>query len=371
MQTSSIVNKYIAGFFILAIAAFLLFGLSEFINAFLGALIFYILFKKFMVYLVFKKGFNKSFSALIIILISFLIVVLPIGVLGTIILKEISELTSNTEAISHYTTLVSQKLTALEMNISVENIAGKVTRFVSELAGSVLSSSMNILGSLTMMYFLLYFLLVNVRLLEVKITYFLPFEDQQINLFAQELKDQTRGNAIGITVVALIQGIAAYIAYLIVGLQEPGVYAILTGFTSIIPIVGTALIWVPITIFLFANNQVWEGTFLSIFCVVVLTNIDNIVRMYISKKIGDVHPVTTVLGVIIGLKFFNLPGLVFGPLLISYFLLFVKMYHETYKTKPEPSWEAFKTSEKSIWTRLVERFASSKKSTEEKPAENE
>lgn len=322
-----------------------------------------------MVYLVFKKGFNKSFSALIIILISFLIVVLPIGVLGTIILKEISELTSNTEAISHYTTLVSQKLTALEMNISVENIAGKVTRFVSELAGSVLSSSMNILGSLTMMYFLLYFLLVNVRLLEVKITYFLPFEDQQINLFAQELKDQTRGNAIGITVVALIQGIAAYIAYLIVGLPEPGVYAILTGFTSIIPIVGTALIWVPITIFLFANNQVWEGTFLSIFCVVVLTNIDNIVRMYISKKIGDVHPVTTVLGVIIGLKFFNLPGLVFGPLLISYFLLFLKLYHENYKTKPQPELDEFNTEEKGIWMRFIERIQLQKKPTENPPSE--
>lgn len=369
MQTTSIINKYIAGFLILAIGAFLLFGLSEFINAFLGSLIFYILFKKFMAYLVFKKGFNKSFSALIIILISFLIVVLPIGVLGTIILKEISELTSNTEAISHYTTLVSQKLTALKMNISVENITGKVTRFVSELAGSVLSSSMNILGSLTMMYFLLYFLLVNVRLLEVKVTYFLPFEDEQINLFAQELKDQTRGNAIGITVVALIQGIAAYIAYLIVGLPEPGVYAILTGFTSIIPIVGTALIWIPITIFLFANNQVWEGTFLIIFCVVVLTNIDNIVRMYVSKKIGDVHPVTTVLGVIIGLKFFNLPGLVFGPLLISYFLLFLKLYHENYKTKPQPALDEFNTEEKGILMRFIERFNLQKKPTENPPTE--
>jgi len=61
-----------------------------------------------------------------------------------------------------------------------------------------------------------------------------------------------------------------------------------------------------------------------------MSNVDNLIRMIISKKIGDVHPVITVLGVIFGLKYFGLPGLVFGPLLISYFIILLRLYYIEY-----------------------------------------
>ena len=333
MQTSELVNKYLAGLIICLVAAFLLFGLSEFLSAFLGSIIFYILFRKFMAYLVFQKGFRKSLAAIIIIIISFLIVVLPVGILITMIFAKVSNLTSDSELIKDLVNVFSSKLEQLHIQVSLQNIVSNLTKIVSQHAGDFLSSSLSIAASLLMMYFLLYFLLVNVKKMEAKMMHYLPFDNDKINLFAKELVDQTYGNAIGVPAVATAQGIAAYIAFLIAGIPDAGIYAVLTGFASIIPLVGTAVVWIPISIYLFAINHYWQGVFLVIYCVLILTNLDNLVRMYVSKKIGDVHPITTVLGVIIGLKFFGLTGLVFGPLLISYFLLMIKLYHENYKTK--------------------------------------
>lgn len=356
MQSSELVNKYLAGFLIFATAAFLIFGLSEFLSSFLGAIIFYILFRKFMAFLVFQKKFKKSFAAIIIIIISFLIVVLPIGILVTMILGKVSSLSANTNLIKDYVNAFSLKLEQYHIHISAQNVVTNITKFVSQHAGDFLSSSLSIAATLLMMYFLLYFLLVNVKKLEMKLNYYLPFEDDKISLFGKELVDQTYGNAIGVPAVATAQGIAAYIAFLIAGIPDAGIYAILTGFASIIPLVGTAVIWIPVAIYLFAINHNWQGIFVIVFCLLVLTNLDNLVRMYVSKKIGDVHPVTTVLGVIFGLKFFGLTGLVFGPLLISYFLLMIKLYHDNYKTKTIEEIEETEENDKNAMMQLLNKI---------------
>lgn len=328
-----------------------------------------------MGFLVFQKKFKKSIAAIIIILFSFLIVVLPVGILVSIIFGKVSNLAANPEQIKAYVSTFSAKLDEFHIHVSSQNLVSSITKFVSQHAGDFLSSSLNVAASLLMMYFLLYFLLINVRKLELKLMYFLPFEDEKIDLFSKELMDQTYGNAIGVPAVAAAQGVAAYIAFLIAGVPDAGIFAILTGFASIIPLVGTAVIWIPVALYLLANGQSWQGAFVIGFCMIVLTNLDNLVRMYVSKKIGDVHPITTVLGVIFGLKFFGLPGLVFGPLLISYFILMIKLYHDNYKTKTLSEIEENEENDKNVMIQLMNKiffftdsFNKSKNSKVDKPS---
>ena len=68
----------------------------------------------------------------------------------------------------------------------------------------------------------------------------------------------------------------------------------------------------------------------------ILSSTDSIVRFLLAKKMADVHPVVTVLGVIIGLQYFGITGLVFGPLLISYFLMLIKLYYLSFGKKIPP-----------------------------------
>ena len=134
--------------------------------------------------------------------------------------------------------------------------------------------------------------------------------------------------------IAIIQGLLAWAYYTWVGLSEPGFWAVLTGLSSVIPIVGAGIIWVPISIYLMANVGIAEGIGLIAWGSLLMGVMDNVVRFVLAKKMADVHPLVTLLGVIMGLKYFGITGLIFGPLLISYFLILLKIYYQEFQHTP-------------------------------------
>jgi predicted PurR-regulated permease PerM len=336
MYTERVINKYLYAFFVILLGGVLFFGLKEFFNSFLGAIVFYTLFKNFNYYLTRRKKMKKSFAAVLIIIISFIIVVLPVGLLLTVIINKIAAIAEHPETITLFVHKITAKLNSLPFEVSTDNLAERAQTLITQNVGNVLNSSLLILGSVLMMYFFLFFLLINMNLMEASIVHYLPFKKSKIMLFGKELVDQTYSNAIGVPAVCIAQGIFAYVSYMIAGVPEAGLWGILTGFSSIIPLVGTAIIWVPVSVYLLADGQTWQGIFVAAYSIVIMSNVDNLIRMVVSKRIGDVHPVITVLGVIFGLKFFGLPGLVFGPLLISYFIILIKLYYLEYYRPQQP-----------------------------------
>lgn len=282
-----------------------------------------------------KYKWSKPWSAILIIVISFIIVVLPVGFLVGMIYNKAANLANDPEILKQYIQQITDKLNHLPFKVDTKNFSTNATGFISSNITDVLTGSLNVLGRLLMMYFFLYFLLINSYKLETKIINYLPFRATTMLLFGKELVGQTYSNAIGVPVIAVAQGLVTYGGYMIAGVPEAGLWAILTGFSSIIPLVGTAIIWIPVSIFLLAEGHTWQGIFILLFCAIVVGAIDNLIRMVVSKKVGDVHPVITVLGVLFGLKFFGLPGLVFGPLLISYFLILLKLYRKEHLEQDE------------------------------------
>ena len=325
-----LINKYIYFFTLVIIGGFLFLGIKEFLNAFLGAIVFYVLFKKFMAYLTTKKGWGKASAACLIIFITFIIVIIPLGILSGIIYQKASLLLADPDGVSNIINQLSHQLEELPVKVSTEKITEKATALISNNIGITFMKGLHILASLLMMYFFLYFLLTNSGDLEDSILRFLPYPKEKIYLFSKELVDQIYSNAIGVPAVAVAQGILAFGGYMIADIPQAGVLAIITGFASVIPIVGAALVWLPVGIYSLSIGNTWQGFFVLVFSAAIIGSIDNIIRMIVSKKVGDVHPVVTILGVILGLKYFGLTGLVFGPLLFSYFILLVNLFQKTY-----------------------------------------
>ena len=142
----------------------------------------------------------------------------------------------------------------------------------------------------------------------------------------------TYSNAIIVPLVAGGQGLIAAIGYWIFGMPQPLFWGIMTGCFAIIPIVGSALIWVPAVIFIFLTGESWQAIGLLIYCALVVSLVDNVIRLFLQKRFANVHPIITVFGVIIGLNWFGVPGLIFGPLFVSYFVLLLKIYRAEYLT---------------------------------------
>jgi len=298
---------------------------------------FYVLSKQFAEWLIKKKKWKKSMAAILIIIISFFIILLPFSLLATMLFRKAQLMGDNIQTVlvqplQHLDILLQEKFHV--RLLSDKNIA-EVQSLATSFLSSLLNQGLNLFGTITMMYFFLYFLIVNINRMEAAIVFYLPFSRKKIELFGEELKAQTFSNAVGVPLIAVVQGLVGYISYLIAGVDEPGFWAVITGFASVIPIVGTGLVWIPISIYLLANSLTWQGVFILLWGFIVQSSMDNIVRFMLAKRMADVHPIVTVLGVVIGLQYFGITGLVFGPLIISYFLILLKIYYLEYQ-KPNP-----------------------------------
>ena len=143
-------------------------------------------------------------------------------------------------------------------------------------------------------------------------------------------------NAIGIPVVALGQGIVAMIGYFIFGAPSPILLFALTAATSMIPVVGGAIIYIPICIYMIAEGNTGSGLGLAAYCLVIVGLTDNVLRFTLLKKLEDIHPLNTVFGIIMGMNLFGFMGLVFGPILISLTLLLIQVYRNEFSEDDIP-----------------------------------
>lgn len=312
----------------------ILYLLKDFMKPFLGALIFYVLFRNLMTKMVTGWKWKPSLSAGLIILLSFVIILIPVLTLSYMLYSKLSIVMNDPTSLISVLHMIDDKvmqLTGFEL-FSDKNISALKTS-ATNLIPSFLSGLAYTLGNIVIMYFILFYLLKSSDRITLEVNNYLPFEYENIKILAQELESQTLSNAIGVPLVGCVQGIAAGIGYWLFGLDEPVFWAAITAFVSFIPFVGTAMIWIPAAFFIFATGNTALGIGLFIYGVVVIMNIDNVARFIIQKKFADVHPLITVFGVLIGLNLFGVAGLIFGPLMLSYFVLFIKMYRRVYKVE--------------------------------------
>lgn len=116
------------------------------------------------------------------------------------------------------------------------------------------------------------------------------------------------------------------IGFWIFGANDPLFWGVICAILSFIPLLGPPLVFVPAALILLSQGDTWQGVGLLIWGFGLVINIDNVLRLIIAKKVGDIHPVITVVGVIIGIPLFGIMGLVYGPLLLTYFLIAVRIY---------------------------------------------
>ena len=308
--------------------------LYTFIPALLGAVTLYIIMRKWMFHLTMKKRWSKPWTAALLMFLSLIIILFPIGVLVNMVSAKV------TFAVQHSNELIDalKKIAAdLEQRFDIEIVSdeniNKLGNFISSGIPRLLSATFNTLGTIFFMYFILYFMLVNGRKMENNIYEHMPLRDENAAILGKEVKNMVLSNAVGIPVIAILQGVVALIGYLIIGVKEPWFWFVVTCITAMLPVVGAALAYVPLAIIFFANGQTGKGIFMLIYGFGIIGLVDNIFRFTLAKKIGNIHPLVTVFGVIVGLSVFGFIGLIFGPLLISLFLLLLKIYSSEFITK--------------------------------------
>ncbi|MFN8265699.1 MAG: AI-2E family transporter [Chitinophagaceae bacterium] len=298
-----------------------------FLPGFLGAVTMYILSRNSFRYLTQVKKWNPNLIATVFIFLFLLIVGGPIYFIITLLTPKVNAIFSHSQELVQGLQAVSEQIkswTGQEI-FTNDNIA-ELQKQIANFFPAFLNSSAMILSNLAMLLFLYFFMLTNGKQMEASFNSFLPLKEENIKILGQETFNMVRANAIGIPLISFVQGIFALIGYWIFGVNEFILWGFITGVFAFFPIVGTTIIWLPIVIYLFSQGHNGAGIGLTIWSLLITGNVDYLARVTLMKKLGDVHPLVTVLGVIVGLGLFGFWGFIFGPLLISYFLLLFKIY---------------------------------------------
>jgi len=326
-QFNNRIRQVIILIIILLLGYLIIKELYIFIPGFLGAITLYILGREKYDKLVNVKKWSPRWTAMLFILVSLLVICATMFFTIKVMLPKFNLVFSHPQELMQGLNKLSERVTEyIGIDLFSKTNMDKLKVGLGNFIPTFLNSTLNILGNVVMMFFTLYFMLVSGKAMEAAVTNFIPLHPDSITKLSKETINLVRANAIGIPLISIIQGITATLGYWIFGLNEFGLWGFLTGIFAFVPFVGTMLIWLPLVIFQYSQGANWQATGLLIYSLVVTGNVDYLARVTLMKKIGNVHPLITILGVIVGLGLFGFMGFIFGPLLLSYLILMIRIY---------------------------------------------
>jgi len=329
IPTSIILQLFII-LLILSMGSLLFTSLTPYLSGFLGALTLYILLIDPMKKLMARK-WRPGLAALFLLVLSFFCILLPFVGVGLMLGKKVGQGLVNSEK---YVDLIKQKIgiweTDLGMDLSTSIDTSKISSALSNGLQGFAGSTLNMIIAIGLMYFVLYFMLTRTKELNETLSEYSPFARNSNKLIAKEIMAKVRSNAIGIPVVAIAQGIVALIGFFIFGIDNPFFWAVIVTVGSMVPVVGAILGIFPVFLIALSSGNTFQAWGILLYGFIIVGTTDNVIRVFVLKKLDHVHPLITLIGVIVGVPIFGFIGLIFGPLLISLFLLMVRLYTNEY-----------------------------------------
>ena len=309
-----------------------------FLPGLLGALTLYILSRSSYFQLVYNRKWKKGRAAGLFIVYYLFILGLPIFLAIMLISPKVNAfLADPTAMIESAKTSIITIQERLGFTMVSENSLSTALTKVTNFIPTIFNSTATVISNLAIMLFVLYYMLVNGTDIERFLGRVIPLKPENITMLASETKKMVKANALGIPLISIIQGLTATLGYFIFGVKDFALWGFLTGIFAFFPVVGTMIVWVPLVLYTYAIGNNWQATWLLLYSVIVTGNVDYIARITLLKRMGNVHPVITILGVIVGLNLFGFIGLVFGPLLVNYILVLFDIYMNEFSEKETPN----------------------------------
>ena len=346
-NTKALPNYFLLG--LLLIALYFVYTIFRpYIAVILLAAIFASIFYPFYSWLLRKLKGRESAAALLTILIFVSVILIPLTNFVALLVKESIETYPmiaqriNNGDISTILTSVSDKIEflhgeyfsfietdAFDVKQVLLDLGSSLTQFIINNADEILNKTTQFFISLFFMLITMYYLLKDGKRLVESLMYLTPMPNKYDKKLFEKFQEVTKSTILSTLVTAIIQGILAGIAYLIVGV--PALFlGVATGIASLIPIVGTGLVWVPVAIILAISGNWFGAIFLTIWGVGVIGLSDNIIRTKLIQSKANIHPLLIFFSIFGGLAAFGFLGFIFGPLILSIWLTLLHIYSLEY-----------------------------------------
>lgn len=319
-----IVGAIILGIFILAFFVLrpiiipIMFGL-------LFAYIFSPIYKK-----IHKKIKNKNLAALILMTAIIILVAIPVFYLIPIIVRQASESYIMIRGINLGEILnnIVQGSTSSTIPINFDNIIYGISSTFQNQFNNFFLNFPSLLLQFAVFLFTFYFTIRDEKELKEYISTLSPFSKSTEEKFLKELRGITNAIVFGQVFIGIIQGLALGVGLFFLGVPKTLILTFIAIVVSMIPVLGSWIVWMPVGLFLIFTGQTFQGIFLLLYGALFVSTIDNLLRPYILSKRSNLPIALSVIGTIGGLYFFGIAGLILGPLVLAYALIIIEFYQQ-------------------------------------------
>ncbi len=284
-----------------------------------------------------------SLSTLVVIILGILI---PLGALLGIVAaqaikvgesatpwiqKQLSEPTALAELLEKLPFYAQLEPFREQILLKAGEFIGSASQFLITGLSSATVMTLTFLFQLFIFLYTMYFFLIEGDKLLDKILYYFPLEDREEKRMLEKFTSVTRATLKGTAVIGILQGSLAGLAFAVVGIPSAVFWGTIMVVLSVIPGIGTGLVWIPAAIILAAMGHTLKALGLALFCALAVGSLDNLLRPRLVGRDTQLPELLIFFSTLGGILFFGVLGFILGPILAALFVTLWEIYGEVFQ----------------------------------------
>lgn len=315
---------------ILVLAAVIAVGVFPLFSGLLGAGALYVVFVR--PYRALAKRVGPGVAATLTLILAVVAVAIPVAWLIAVVVDQAPDAVRSVQSGALEARAESVRIGSVAIGPQIvkagESVATWLPAQLVRFAGSAASAALNLVIAL----FGLYFLLRSDGAWEAARDY-IPFSTPTANELLARFFGMTEAVLIGWVLVAVAQGTIVAVGFGIAGLADPVFWGTVTALASLVPLVGSSLVWGPALVGVLIQGR-YGAALVVLVTGAIASSIDNVIRLFVYRRVSNIHPMITLVGVITGIRYFGPVGLLIGPLAIAYLFELLKFFRQEYGSVP-------------------------------------
>ena len=320
-----------ASLLILALAIGILLAVAPFLSGLLGAAVLYVVFVK--LYRRLERIMKPAAAAIVTLTVALVIVALPLAWLIGVVIAQAPEALRTFQSSTVFTSIAGLRIGGFGVGSELAKASGTIATWLSARVFSFVGSATSAVLNLVIAFFGLYYMLRSDGDTWDTIRPYIPFSPSTADALRDRFVSVTEATLLGTMLIAVIQGTLVGTGFWIVGLPNPFFWGTVSAIASILPVLGTALVWLPAVLVLLVQNRYGAAITMLVIGAGIASNIDNLIRPLVYRRVSHIHPMITLVGAFAGVKYFGLLGVLLGPLAIAYLFALLYFYREEYSAR--------------------------------------
>ena len=304
-------------------------GLAPYASGLLGAPILFVLLRPLHEWLVLRIR-SRAIASTICIVVALVGIVLPLAWMISLLVGQAQGAVASILGSPMLDRLDTISIGPYVIGPQIKAAGSQVISVLGGSAFTLLGKATQIALNLLFTFFGLYYLFMDPDAAWRGLRAYIPFSDDNVEILKSRFEAVTKSTVIGTGLSALVQGLLVTIGFGVAGLGNAVFWGAVTVVLSILPVVGSGMVWGPAALVLFMSGRPVMGAGMLIYGVVVIGNVDNLIRPWVANRYAQIHPLITLVGAVAGVSYIGLLGLLIGPLALTYFFEVLAMYRREY-----------------------------------------